>query len=131
VGIKLRAVVVTALVLAGALVVPASAAQAESPFCNIYAHPVQLDFADGKLIGRGGRADCETQVTIRVRMREDRSWWPDRTLQERSQTGVNMEIELWHPCNPFLGNMKVFTETIVEGTGQKTSSARWVVPCHD
>lgn len=128
---KFWATVLGVLTLAGAVLVPASAAQAESPSCHIYANEPILNFSEGRLTGIGGRVDCTGTVTFRVRMREDRPNWPDRTLEERTMTAANGDIELWHPCNPFASTgMWVFVETLLNN-GAKTNSAHVWWSCHD
>jgi hypothetical protein len=128
---KVRSRILTgALALALTTIAPTAvltaAADASSTSCYLYADTPTWE-SYSVLAGEGGRLGCSTTRTVTVRLRQDRPWWPDRTLAEVSKTGTNVILVARRYCT---GNsdMKVFTETL-NGTGGKVQSGRVLVSC--
>lgn len=119
----LRAATVVAAVGAAFLPSPASA---ESASCAIYAdNPYKSAYG---IEADGGRVGCVSPAQIRVRIREDLSLAPDRTLAERTVTAVDANVHVHFPCDPFGWQLRrVFTETIVGES--KVKSARISIYC--
>ena len=103
-----------------------SAADASSSSCRLYADTPIWESAS-VLAGEGGRLGCASTRTVTVRLRQDRPWWPDRTLAQVSKTGVNVILVARAYCTGD-SDMKVFTETL-NGTGGKVQSGRLLVSC--
>lgn len=109
---------------AGAAPVPAAAA---APPCQLFADVPFWD-GGGNLVGVGGRIYCSSIRTVTVLLRQDRPWWPDRTLATSpSRTGTTVILEARRYCT---GNsdMKVYTETRTN-TGGKVQSGRLLTSC--
>ena len=73
------------------------------------------------LAAEGGRINCSTTRTVTLRIRQDRPWWPDRTLATSApKTGTNVFLVVREHCT---GNsdMKVFAE-VLTNTGGKMQS---------
>jgi len=125
---QLRPRTVAALALVGAAVavgaptLPDSTAASD---CRLFADDPVWD--SGDLVGVGGRIGCTSIRTVTVRLRQDRPWWPDRTLAYDTETDSHVILEARHDCT---GNtdMKVFTETLTN-TGGKTQSGRLLTAC--
>jgi hypothetical protein len=103
----------------------ASAAEAGAS-CSLYADAPTWE-SYSVLAGEGGRINCGSTRTVTVRLRQDRPWWPDRTLAEVSKTGTNVILVARRYCTRNT-DMKVFTETL-NGTGGKVQSGRVLVSC--
>ena len=103
-----------------------SAADASSSSCRLYADTPIWE-SSSVLAGEGGRLGCASTRTVTVRLRQDRPWWPDRTLAQVSKTGVNVILVARAYCTGD-SDMKVFTETL-NGTGGKVQSGRLLVSC--
>jgi hypothetical protein len=116
-------------VTAGLLVGPTAAAQPEIQACHLFAEPPVLDA--GVVYGIGGRAECvSTRRDVTVRLREDRSFWPDRTLgQETEPDALNVTLTAVWDCEGH-ESATVFTETLTN-TGGKTQSARRGITCNE
>jgi hypothetical protein len=116
------AVAVVAVVAAGGLVA-AEASAAEHPDCAIWAVAPVVDY--GAVYGVGVRSDCVQSRTITVSLREDRTFWPDRTLASTTKTGVvNANIHVAWSCAGHQGKW-VFTEikTSAGGSAQSTRTS--------
>jgi hypothetical protein len=50
---------------------------------------------------------------VTVRLRQDKGWFPDRTLAEESDVDTDVELTVLYKCNG-TGSQSVFTEIIVE-----------------
>lgn len=100
-----------------ALVLPAQSASADpSPTCQLLAGiPVASDSPTGpggQALGSGARASqCIDTATLTVQLREDISFWPDKTLKIKSQSGRDIFIELLWECPRNGAGVNVFTET--------------------
>lgn len=126
-----HALVASALTLA----VPGMHAHAASASPTIAAQPPCQLFADdpywdggGYLVGTGGRIYCSSIRTVTVLLRQDRPWWPDRTLAEVTKTGSVVILDAKKYCAGGDNDMKVFTETRTN-TGGKIQSGRILTTC--
>jgi hypothetical protein len=123
-----RVVVALAACIAPVFVVPAASADELASSCQLYA---LTPFEDsGTLVGVGGRSGCvSTYRDVTVRIREDISFWPDRTVAEKTvQNALNVEITVaWEDC-PFGDGGDFFVETL-NGTGGKVQSQRFDFTC--
>lgn len=116
----------TALGLAAGLVAAPSAAADELPGCVIWADAPVED--NGHIRGTAHRERCAQDRTVTVRIREDISWLPDRTVEERTWQGVvNDDFTVGWDC-PEGRSGKFFTE-ILTNAGGKSSSSRRVLHC--
>lgn len=102
--------------------------------CSLYVNPPTVEIINGKrvVVANGGRA-CqgrpgETEVFVRIRIRENRRFWPDRTIAESGQWGTTVEVGTSKPC-PFIG--KVFAEVLLPRFpfAQKVKSKTVSVSC--
>src|SRR5215207_1227418 len=58
--------------------------------CDVYAGTPGVNQADHIINGQGSRGPaCTSGVEIRVRLRKDISWWPDKTLVDVRRYGTN------------------------------------------
>lgn len=106
----------------------ASAAAEESAAlagCTLYA--AQPYWSSGYLFGGGSWSGCPANASITVVLRQDISWWPDRTLASGSKSGSSGWIDLSYPCGTDFDPIKVFVET--RYGSKKVPSARSIVPC--
>lgn len=122
----LTGVVALALTTVAPAAMLTSAADASSSSCRLYADTPIWE-SSSVLAGEGGRLGCASTRTVTVRLRQDRPWWPDRTLAQVSKTGVNVILVARAYCTGD-SDMKVFTETL-NGTGGKVQSGRLLVSC--
>jgi hypothetical protein len=116
------AVALVAVVAAGGLVATEASA-AEHPNCAIWAVAPVLD--SGAVYGVGVRSDCVQSRTITVSLREDRTFWPDRTLASTTKTDVvNANIHVNWSCSGHQSK-RVFTEikTSAGGSAQSTRTS--------
>jgi hypothetical protein len=117
----------TAAFLSAGLVAAPAASAEELPGCRIRASaPVEV--RDGYVTGVGHREGCGQDRTITVRIREDRFLQVDRTMTERTWTGVvnGSFVVPWY-C-PRDADGDYFTE-ILTSAGGKSSSARVNLGC--
>jgi len=123
------AVAAVAVAVASLVLVPASAAHAETPGCAAFAQAPEYIFEQNLLWAAGGRNGCSEIADVEVLIREDIPFWPDRTLTSGWGQGLaNPIVRVDAPCSPFGGPIKVYTETRTS-QGQKVQSARWWAPC--
>jgi hypothetical protein len=111
-----------ALGLAGVAAVDAATGaevQARSS-CVLFAEKPTLNIPS--VAGTGGREGCVSTRTVTVRLREDRRWWPDRTLVEKTATGSNVLLTAAKSCVGEQGK-QLYTETRTN-TGGKVQSPR-------
>jgi hypothetical protein len=103
--------------------------------CELTAEPPALVQEGGLRIiaGRGGR-HCEGPLPgdarLRVRLRDDRSWWPDRGLDENEgvATGFDFDLPVSYPCARG-ETVNAFVETINDTTGESRQSQRTPIWC--
>jgi hypothetical protein len=86
-----------------------------------------------RMIGKGGRS-CEGPLPpkerVRVLLRQDRRWIPDRTLADKEGTAEGFEFELTVLYRCSRGETKkVYVETRNLTTGRKAQSPRVVITC--
>jgi hypothetical protein len=123
--VRLAAALV-AVVAAGGLVA-SEASAAEHPNCAIWAEAPVVDY--GTVYGLGVRSDCVQSRTITVSIREDRAFWPDRTLASTTKTGVvNANIHVAWRCSGFQ-DKRVFTEIKTSAGGSAQSNRTSVIYC--
>jgi len=81
--------------------------------CNIWADAPQLSQAPLAILGVGHR-ECTgpAEARITVRLRKDRSFWPDTTLAAISRTDTDVQLTARYDCRG-TGSQTVFTEIIV------------------
>ena len=106
---------------------PVAAAGAAAPPCQLWVDAPYWESSD-VLAAEGGRINCSSTRTVTLRIRQDRPWWPDRTLATSApKTGTNVFLVVRAHCK---GNsdMKVFAE-VLTNTGGKMQSGRVLVNC--
>lgn len=108
------------------LVAPAAVPAAASELsCTLYANTPYR--TTNYIEATAGRSGCSNQVNLHIRIRQDLSFRPDRTLAEQFVTVVNYNGFLSFPCLGWGSTRKVFSEAIVGS--QKVQSARVTIPC--
>jgi hypothetical protein len=104
-----------------------SGSGSSSETCTLFAgQPI----VSGDIVyGYGGREGCTTVRTVTVLLRQDISFWPDRTLDIDSDTDDNLTLTVAESCAGHKGGMRVFIETRTN-TGGKFQSPRtsWWCP---
>ncbi len=87
--------------------------------CDIWAEAPILALSQpgvGVISGRGRRECTGTGVTtakVTVRLRQDRSFWPDRNLASQTNTGTDVDATVRYECHG-TGTQRVFTEVVVD-----------------
>jgi len=117
------AIVLALSILVAPAAIPATATTAEA--CHLYANTPYR--TSNWIEATAGRAGCTNQVNLHIRIRQDISFWPDRTLAEWLGTVVNHDGFLSFPCLGVGSTRKVFSEAIVGS--QKVQSGRVTLPC--
>lgn len=81
------------------------------------------------ITGWGGReGGCSSETSrVTVRLRQDRPWWPDRTLAQETSSSAFVSLEVRYLCDDN-NEMKIFTETLTS-SGQKVQSPRLYTYC--
>lgn len=93
--------------------------------CQLYPSPPEWYAAS--IFGSGWWFDCAAGSTVTVLLRQDRPWWPDRTLRSSSGSGSSGGIDLSYPCLTDFDPIRVYIE--VRNGSQKVQSPRVIVPC--
>jgi len=128
---KIMATAAGAAILALGIAMPAasdaatvSAHRVASAACTLYA---EQPIYNGSINGSGYWSGCPATAKVTVVLREDRKWWPDRTLRSASGTGSSGSKLLVYPCGTDFDPIKVFVE--VRYGSLKKQSPRAVLPC--
>lgn len=118
---------VAAAAVASAVAVPAlvlAASPAQAAGCYVWANTPTVSAHD---IGeRGGRTDCSNVATVYVRLKWDRPWSPDPTLDSRSGQYQNVALLVDARC--LVGTHAYYIDTDA-GSSHATSNPRKTVNC--
>jgi hypothetical protein len=83
----------------------------------------------GTLVGYGSRgSDCHERKLLTVQLRQNRRWWPDKTLAETKFTFTNGQLSVKYPCNG-AGVKSVFTKAWLQGETPLQSPAKGFDAC--
>ena len=93
--------------------------------CSLYAE--RPEYIGAAINGWGHWSGCPTSAKVSIVLRQDRSWWPDRTLASTSGSGSFGSRVVAYACGNDFDPIKVFVE--VRYNGQKAQSPRAVLPC--
>ena len=102
-----------------------SSAPALAAVCSLYAE--RPEYIGAAINGWGHWSGCPTSAKVSIVLRQDRSWWPDRTLASTSGSGSFGSRVVAYACGTDFDPIKVFVE--VRYNGQKAQSPRAVLPC--
>jgi hypothetical protein len=100
-------------------------ASALPPGCEL--HWNYPEYYPGTVGGWGGWSGCPSTAQVTVRLRWDKSWYPDETLATWTATGSSGGKALSRTCYNDGRGMDVFVEVIYGS--EKRSSPRVHVPC--
>ena len=123
-AIALAAVAVAALGVAPATALETATSTAATPQCSLYAEQPEYN---GSINGWGHWSNCPSSAKVTVVLRQDRKWWPDKTLTSASGTGSHGSRLLVYGCGNHFDPIKVFVET--RYGDKKVQSPRSVLPC--
>ena len=118
----LRAAV--AVMLALAALTAATPGRADAASCTLYA---EQPYYNGAINGWGHWYGCPSTAKVTVVLRQDRRWWPDKTLDDAVGYGSNGSAFVGYACGNRFDPIKVFVE--VRYGSQKVQSARSILPC--
>jgi hypothetical protein len=104
---------------------PAAAAPAPAATCQLFA--AQPVYQNVSILVGGSWSGCPAGTRITVVLREDVSFWPDRTLRSSTGSGASGSLPLAYPCGNQFDPIKVFTETRLGD--RHVQSPRSVLPC--
>jgi len=99
--------------------------------CSVDAKVPEVRRIDGvrTLVGHGSRgSDCHERKLLTVQLRQNRRWWPDKTLAETKFTFTNGQLSVKYPCNG-AGVKSVFTKAWLQGETPVQSPAKGFDAC--
>lgn len=115
----------TIVALGMSLPPPAAIAQ---PGCDVGALLPQFIAIDRRIIGQGGRGPaCPTSRTLKVALKRDISWWPDKTLTSTSASVRNGDLIVRYACSGS-GSQRVYVEAN-DGNKKRQSGRLTVAYC--
>lgn len=88
---------------------------------------VEQPYYNGAMVGTGSWSTCYAGSHFTIVLREDRRFWPDRTIRTAHGAGISGSKTLTYPCGTDFDPIKVFVE--IRHGGKKVQSARAVLPC--
>ncbi|MGH2720076.1 MAG: hypothetical protein ACRDJO_00560 [Actinomycetota bacterium] len=104
---------------------PGAAATTRAAGCALYSE--RPEWVNATILGRGSWYNCPSGTSVNVVLRQDRSWWPDRTLASRWGSGSSGSLLATYFCGNDFDPIKVFVET--RAAGRKVQSERAILPC--
>jgi hypothetical protein len=113
-----------ALVVAISVLTVSSPVPAAAATCSLWA---EQPYYNGAINGWGHFYGCPSGAKITVVLRQDRRWWPDKTLDTKYGYGPAGSVLTWRACGNDFDPIKVFVE--VRYGSQKVQSARAILPC--
>jgi hypothetical protein len=119
----LLSVAAAGLAIPSAVAIPSHSSAATT--CHLYAE--QPYWTNATISGQGSWSGCAASTTVTVVLRQDRPWWPDRTLASRLGTGATGARQVSYPCGLDFDPIKVFIE--VRQGSNKVQSPRATLPC--
>ena len=92
--------------------------------CGLYAEPPSYN---SSIVATASWAGCPAGARFTIVLREDRRWWPDRTIRSANGEGSYGSRTLTYPCGTDFDPIKVFVE--IRYGDRKVQSARVILPC--